>query len=124
MYFDESFILPKSLCLCVISYIEDEGMARGSEEMQHMEQNMMIIHECAREEREEGAAQEEEVIRQAESLVVKDGRSLRHASTGVSGIHSPESPTYIHRSIRPRQDVDARADVTTVCGPDRRPAGY
>ena len=26
-YFDESFILPKSLCVCVIRYIGEEGMA-------------------------------------------------------------------------------------------------
>ena len=57
IYFDENFILPKSGCLCMIRYIEDEGMARGSEEMQHMEPSMMIVEACAREEREEGAAQ-------------------------------------------------------------------
>ena len=85
---------------------------------------MMIIHGCAREEREEGATQEEEIIKQAEAKVVKDSRSLRLAFTGVSSRHSPESPTYTHRSIRPRQDVDARVDVTTLCGPDRIPAGY
>ena len=60
IYFDENFILPKSLCLCVIRYIEDEGMARGSKEMQHMEPSMMINEACAREEREEGAAQQED----------------------------------------------------------------
>ena len=30
--FDESFILPKSLCVCVIRYIGEEGMAQGSKE--------------------------------------------------------------------------------------------
>ena len=29
-YFDESFILPKSLCVCVIRYIGEEGMAQGA----------------------------------------------------------------------------------------------
>ena len=57
IYFDENFILPKSDCLCMIRYIEDGGMARGSEEMQHMEQGVMITRACAREEREEGATQ-------------------------------------------------------------------
>ena len=31
-YFDESFILPKSLCVCVIRYIGEEGLAQGSKE--------------------------------------------------------------------------------------------
>ena len=31
-YSNESFILPKSLCVCVIRYIGEEGMARGSKE--------------------------------------------------------------------------------------------
>ena len=53
--------------------------------MQHMEQNMMIIHGCMREEREEGATQEEEVIKQAEAKAVKDSRSIRPACTGISG---------------------------------------
>ena len=55
IYFDENFILPKSDCLCVIRYIEDGGMAQGSEEMQHMERGVMITGACAREEREAGA---------------------------------------------------------------------
>ena len=33
IYFDENFILPKSLFVCMIRYIEDDGMAQGSEEM-------------------------------------------------------------------------------------------
>ena len=32
IYFKESFILPKSLCVCVIRYIGEEGMAQGSKE--------------------------------------------------------------------------------------------
>ena len=66
IYFGENFILPKSLCLCVIRYIEDEGMARGSEEMQHMEHGVMIVEACAREEREEGARGEDHQDNQAE----------------------------------------------------------
>ena len=30
IYFDESFILPKSLCVCVIRYIGEGGLAQGS----------------------------------------------------------------------------------------------
>ena len=29
-YFNESFILPKSLCVCVIRYIGEEGMVQGA----------------------------------------------------------------------------------------------
>ena len=32
IYFDESFILPKSLCVCIVRYIGEEGMAQGSKE--------------------------------------------------------------------------------------------
>ena len=31
-YSNESFILPKSLCVCVIRYIREEGLAQGSKE--------------------------------------------------------------------------------------------
>ena len=62
IHFGENFILPKSLCLCVIRYLEDEGMARGSEEMQHMEHGVMIVEACAREEREEGARDRKSVV--------------------------------------------------------------
>ena len=74
IYFGENFILPKSLCLCVIRYLEDEGMARGSEEMQHMEHGVMIVEACAREEREEGARGEDHQENQAEKV-----------QTGLSG---------------------------------------
>ena len=63
---DENFILPKSLYLCMVRYIEDDGMARGSKEMQHMESSMMINEACAREEREEGAQQEKKIISKSE----------------------------------------------------------
>ena len=32
IYFNESFLLPKSLCVCIIRYIGEEGMAQGSKE--------------------------------------------------------------------------------------------
>jgi hypothetical protein len=78
IYFGENFILPKSLCLCVIRYLEDEGMARGSEEMQHMEHGVMIVEACAREEREEGARGEDHQENQAEEI-----------QTGLSGLKIP-----------------------------------
>jgi hypothetical protein len=53
--YDESFILPKSLFICMIRYIEEEGVARGSEELQHEEHGVLINEACAREEREAGA---------------------------------------------------------------------
>ena len=55
----ENFILPKSLYLCMVRNIEEEGVAR-SEELQPMEHGVLINGECAREEREE--AQETEVV--------------------------------------------------------------
>ena len=76
--FDENFILPKSLCLCVIRYIEDEGMARGSEEMQHMEHGVMITGACAREEWEEGARGEDH-----------QGNQAKKVQTGLSGLKVP-----------------------------------
>ena len=81
IYFDENFILPKSECLCLIRYIEDEGMARGSEEMQHMEQGVMITGACAREEREEGARGEDHQGYQAEEF-----------QTGLSSLVRPDYP--------------------------------
>ena len=81
IYFGENFILPKSLCLCVIRYIEDEGMARGSEEMQHMEHGVMIVEASAREEREEGARGEDHQGNQAEEI-----------QTGLSGLFGLDYP--------------------------------
>ena len=81
IYFGENFILPKSSCLCVIRYLEDEGMVRGSEEMQHMEHGVMIVEACAREEREEGARGEDHQENQAEEF-----------QTGLSGLVRPDYP--------------------------------
>ena len=63
IYFNESFILPKSLCLCVIRYLGEGGVARGSEELQQEEHDVMINHGCAREEREAGAPQEKKSLK-------------------------------------------------------------
>ena len=46
---NENFILPKSLYLCMVRYMEDEGMARGSEEMQHTERGVVYTKICVRE---------------------------------------------------------------------------
>ena len=63
IYFNESFILPKSLYLCVIRYMGEGGVARGSEELQQEEHDVMINHGCAREEREAGALQERQSLK-------------------------------------------------------------
>ena len=61
IYFNESFILPKSLCVCIVRYIGHEGMARGSKEtLQHgrergMGAELKIIQHGVREEREADA---------------------------------------------------------------------
>ena len=81
LYFDENFILPKSGCLCVIRYSEDEGMVRGSEKMQHMEQGVMITGACAREEREAGARGDHQGGNQSEEV-----------QTGLSGLSGPDNP--------------------------------
>ena len=58
---NENFIVPKSLYLCMVRFIEDDGMARGSEEMQRTEQGVVYRKICAREEREAGATPHKEV---------------------------------------------------------------
>ena len=79
--FDENFILPKSGCLCEIRYIEDGGMVRGSEKMQHMEQGVMINRACAREEREAGARGDHQGRKESEEI-----------QTGLSGLSGPDNP--------------------------------
>ena len=45
IYFDESFILPKSLCVCIVSYIGEEGTAQGSKEaLQHGKEEGLEVH--------------------------------------------------------------------------------
>jgi hypothetical protein len=60
IYCNENFILPKSLFKCMIRFIGEEGV-RGSEEMQHMEHDMVIKQESVREEREAGATSMEDI---------------------------------------------------------------
>ena len=76
---DDNFILPKSMHLCMIGFEEETSMARGEEE-----QNMMIVHGCAREEREEGATQEEEIITKQKLKLSK--------TAGLCGLHAPDYP--------------------------------
>ena len=94
---DENFILPKSMHLCMIRFEEETSMARGEQG-----QNMKVVHGCAREEREEGATQEEIVT-----------KLKLQKTAGVSGLHAPEYPSCYDRNLRPTS--------TRVSG-DTRPA--
>jgi hypothetical protein len=51
--FNESFILPKSMHLCMIRFVDKTSIARGGDASQRDEQDLKI--KCAREEREAGA---------------------------------------------------------------------
>jgi hypothetical protein len=51
--FNESFILPKSMHLCMIRFVDSTSIARGGGVSQRDEQDLMI--KCAWEEREAGA---------------------------------------------------------------------
>jgi hypothetical protein len=51
--FNESFILPKSMHLCMVRFVDNTSIARGGDALQRDEQDLMI--KCAREEREAGA---------------------------------------------------------------------
>ena len=54
--FDESFILPKSMHLCMIRFINNTSIGGGDELPQGEEQSLISnISKCAREEREAGA---------------------------------------------------------------------
>jgi hypothetical protein len=60
IYYNENFILSKSLFICIIRFIREEKV-RGSEEMQHMEHDVVIKKESAREKREAGATSMEDI---------------------------------------------------------------
>jgi hypothetical protein len=53
LLFTEYFILPKSLHICMIRFFDNMSIARGGDESQQEEQDLMI--KCTREEREAGA---------------------------------------------------------------------
>jgi hypothetical protein len=48
--FNESFILPKSMHLCMIRFVDNTSIAQGGDASQRDEQDLMI--KCARKERE------------------------------------------------------------------------
>src|SRR3954471_8274448 len=64
---NENFILPKSMCYCMIRYVGKEGIAR-SEEAKHMDQGVLINRASAREEREEAQGDTKEGINTWQSL--------------------------------------------------------
>jgi len=52
-FVNENCLLPKSLYICILRFMGEEGIARGSEELQYMEQGVEHgAEEDAREERE------------------------------------------------------------------------
>jgi hypothetical protein len=59
IYHNENFILPKSLFICMIRIIREEGV-RGSKEMQHMDHDVVIKQESGRQEREADATSMED----------------------------------------------------------------
>ena len=84
---DENFILPKSVHVCMIRFEGIATIARGGEGLHQEEPKEMIIHGCAREEREAGARQEEDVINEktaSEKLQTPTGLSGPR-NTGLSG---------------------------------------
>jgi hypothetical protein len=60
IHYNENLILPKSLFICMIRFIGEQGV-QGSEEMQHMGHDLVIKQESAREEREAGATSMEDI---------------------------------------------------------------
>jgi hypothetical protein len=61
---DENFILPKSMHLCMIRFVDNTSVARGEEGDFQQEEQALIsnISKCAREEREAGALGDNEEI--------------------------------------------------------------
>jgi hypothetical protein len=80
---NENFILPKSLSYCLIRYIGEECVAR-SEKPQQEEHQKMIANICAREEREEGAIEEKEIIKKGK-LQFQETADSPALHTGQSG---------------------------------------
>jgi hypothetical protein len=54
VFINENFILPKSWCVCILRFEEEEGVVRGGEELQHLVTKEEFMQEAAREEREAG----------------------------------------------------------------------
>ena len=56
VFINENFILPKSMHLCMIRFIDNTSIARGEGELQQVDQALISnISKCAREEREASA---------------------------------------------------------------------
>jgi hypothetical protein len=53
LLFSDNFILPKSMHLCMIKFVDNTRVARGGDESQQEEQDLMT--KCVRKEREAGA---------------------------------------------------------------------
>ena len=63
---NENFILPKSLHLCILRFINNTSIGGGEEELQQDEHLLNSnISKCAREEREAGALGSHEEIKHA-----------------------------------------------------------
>ena len=86
---DENFILPKSMHVCMIRFEGIASIARGGEGLHQEEPKVMIIHGCAREEREAGAREEEEII--------EDMKKDVQAEEAGADYPAP----FLHRIIRP-----------------------
>jgi hypothetical protein len=61
LLFNENFILPKSMHLCMISFVDNTSVARGGDESQQEEQDLLI--KCVREEREAGAPRDHQNVK-------------------------------------------------------------
>ena len=68
---DENFILPKSLHVCMIRFEGITSIVRGGEGLHQEEPKVLMIHSCAREEREAGARGEEEIIQRSQKIKLK-----------------------------------------------------
>jgi hypothetical protein len=55
--FNENFILPNAMHLCMIRFVDNTSVARGGGELQQKKDDLMI--KCAREEREAGAPRDQ-----------------------------------------------------------------
>ena len=75
---DENFILPKSLHVCMIRFEDIASIARGGEGLHQEEPKVMMIHSCAREEREAGARGEK---------IIKTAFPAEEAGGELSGPH-------------------------------------
>ena len=69
--------------LCMIRFVEETSIARGGEGLNQEEPEVMIIHGSAREEREEGAREEEDVIKELKTA----SRNIQNIKSGRPKFH-------------------------------------